>query len=384
MEQTPDDRNVAVGLVVKAGHAGIATGRLLVLPLRAFGRLPVAGPPIRRRTDGLAATGADARRRLETAAEEVLATPEAGRAIDHVLAGPLPETLARSLVEQRVVERIVAEVLATADLEATVTATLESERAKELVAQILASPALERLAVDALENRRIVELTDRIVKSAEFEHALAGAMSSPAVRAALARQSASFGSDMAAALRGRATRLDGAAERPPRRWFRRPPRTDVAYGGLATRGIGLAVDAGLTYLIFLSIGAMLGLVASLFGHIRPEWLVALLVGSGWLLTVSIYFVTFWTTTGQTPGMRLMSVRVVTADGAPPGALRSIVRLIGLAVATVIFFLGFVPVLFDDRRRALQDFLAGTTVLYDDHTPPATAEAVPAELRAAHA
>ncbi len=384
MEQTPDDRNVALGLVVKAGQAGAAAGRLLVLPLRALRQLPVAGPSIRRSTDGLAATGVEARRRLETAAEDVLATPEAGRAIDHVLAGPLPETVARSLVEQRVVERVVAEVLATADLEAAVTEALKSERTKELVEGILASPALEQLLVDALENRRMVELTDRIVRSPEFEHALAGAMSSPAVRSALASQSASFGNDVANALRRRSVRLDTAAERPPRRWLGRPPRTDPPYGGLASRGIALTADAALVHLIFLGAAAMVGLLASLFGSIRPQWLVPTLAGIGWALTVVIYFVTFWTTVGQTPGMRLMGLRLVTPGGGSPSVLRSIVRLVGLALAFVLLLLGFLPVLVDDRRRALQDFLAGTTVLYDERTPPAEDATVPAELRAAHA
>ena len=39
------------------------------------------------------------------------------------------------------------------------------------------------------------------------------------------------------------------------------------------------------------------------------------------------------------------------------------RLIGLGLAIIPLFLGFVPVLFDERRRALQDFLAGTVVVY---------------------
>jgi uncharacterized RDD family membrane protein YckC len=41
-----------------------------------------------------------------------------------------------------------------------------------------------------------------------------------------------------------------------------------------------------------------------------------------------------------------------------------VRLFGLVLAIVPLFAGFVPVLFTKRRRGLQDFLAGTVVLYD--------------------
>jgi uncharacterized RDD family membrane protein YckC len=41
-----------------------------------------------------------------------------------------------------------------------------------------------------------------------------------------------------------------------------------------------------------------------------------------------------------------------------------VRLIGLVLAIVPCFAGFLPALVDDRRRALPDLLAGTVVLYD--------------------
>jgi uncharacterized RDD family membrane protein YckC len=61
-------------------------------------------------------------------------------------------------------------------------------------------------------------------------------------------------------------------------------------------------------------------------------------------------------------MHLMRVRVRTAgDGRTPGVGRSVVRVIGLVVSIVPMFAGFLPVLFDRRRRALPDYLAGTVV-----------------------
>jgi hypothetical protein len=41
----------------------------------------------------------------------------------------------------------------------------------------------------------------------------------------------------------------------------------------------------------------------------------------------------------------------------------VLRLVGLGLAIVPLFLGFAPALVDARRRALQDFLAGTVVRY---------------------
>jgi len=65
-------------------------------------------------------------------------------------------------------------------------------------------------------------------------------------------------------------------------------------------------------------------------------------------------------------MRLMHVRVLT--GRPDHQLtltRAFLRTVGLALAIIPCFAGFLPALFDSRRRALPDYLAGTVVVYDD-------------------
>jgi uncharacterized RDD family membrane protein YckC len=62
----------------------------------------------------------------------------------------------------------------------------------------------------------------------------------------------------------------------------------------------------------------------------------------------------------------MHVRVLSKRGdSRLTAWQAIVRTIGLALAIIPCFLGFVPALFDRRRRALPDYLAGTVVVYDD-------------------
>lgn len=374
-------RDVVMGLAVRTGRIGATTGRLVLVPVRAVGRSPIAAS-FRGRADGLAETGRsagiDARRRLETVAVEVLATPEAEQVVDGVLAGALPEAIARSLVEHRVIERVVIEALASADLEAAVVSARETERTERVVAQVLASPALERALADALESQLTLDFTDRLVHSPAFKLALTNVLSSPEVRAALTGQSKSLAEEMAIGLRHRVYRLDDTAERDPRRWFHRPSRTQVGaaggaspvpYGGFATRGVALTVDAALAAVISLTGTAVVGLVGSLVWH--PQWpasLVAVLIAVAGLLVNVVYFAGFWSTAGQTPGMRLMHLRVVDPSGSPPGLGRSLVRLVGLALAILFLFTGFLPALVDDRRRALQDFLASTLVLYTNDAP----------------
>jgi uncharacterized RDD family membrane protein YckC len=139
----------------------------------------------------------------------------------------------------------------------------------------------------------------------------------------------------------------------------------VPYAGIATRAVALAADAAIAQVIVLSGGAILALVGSLVGDLRLDTLGRILAAIAWLTVVGAYFVLFWSTAGQTPGMRLMSLRVMTHDGRRPGFGRALVRVIGLGLAIIPLFAGFLPVLVDDRRRALQDFLAGTVVVYDE-------------------
>jgi uncharacterized RDD family membrane protein YckC len=135
------------------------------------------------------------------------------------------------------------------------------------------------------------------------------------------------------------------------------------YAGIATRAVALAVDAGLAHLIVLAGGAVLALAASLVGNAQMDTAEKILAGGGWACTVGAYFVLFWTTTGQTPGMRLMGLRVLAPEGEHLGLRRALVRLVGLALAIIPAFAGFLPVLVDERRRGLHDLLAGTVVVY---------------------
>ena len=276
---------------------------------------------------------------LEEAVDEVLSAPEIARVLDRALAGSLPEEIARSLVRHRVLERIAAELAASGEL--------------------------ERLVDAALASPQTLELADKVLASDRTQRALGHVASSPELRDAIARQTTGLAEEVVGGVRVSAARLDDRAERI----VRRPARVErPLYGGIATRAIALAADAAVTLVLFMSVVGIAALVASLVGGLRPEWLVGALLASGWMLIAGTYFVLFWSSAGQTPGMRLLRVRVHGPGGDPPSIGRSLVRLVGLVLAIVPMFAGFIPVLFTERRRGLPDFLAGTVVVYDDSHP----------------
>jgi uncharacterized RDD family membrane protein YckC len=276
------------------------------------------------------------REQLEEAADEVLSAPEIVRLVDRAFAGSLPEELARSLVRHRVLERMAAELAASGEL--------------------------ERLATAALASPHTLELTDRLLASEQTQHALRHIASSPELRDAISRQTTGLAEEVVGGVRASAVRLDDRAEQI----VRRPPRAErPLYAGIATRALALATDAAVATVFFMAATGIVSLVASLVGGLRPEWLVGVLLASGWALIAGTYFVLFWSAAGQTPGMRLLHVRVLGPAGTAPSIGRSIVRVVGLVLAIVPLFAGFLPVLFTKQRRGLPDLMARTVVVYDD-------------------
>jgi uncharacterized RDD family membrane protein YckC len=142
-----------------------------------------------------------------------------------------------------------------------------------------------------------------------------------------------------------------------------PPPAAPAYEGLVTRAIAFSVDAAVINVIALVVGVGVGLALSIFS-IPDDLQVVLLAcgGAAFVVWTVAYFVVFWSTTGQTPGNRLMHIRVCGDDGAVLTPRRSLVRFGALLLAALPLLAGFLTVLVDDRRRGLHDMLAGTVVV----------------------
>jgi len=143
---------------------------------------------------------------------------------------------------------------------------------------------------------------------------------------------------------------------------RRSIAADYGYGGLITRTLGAAIDALLINLAALAVAAVVALVLSIFPvpHEKKQVLAAI-GGVLFAVWVVAYFVTFWSTTGQTPGDHVMRVAVRREDGRSLSPWRALWRLVG-AVVGLVLFLGYVPILLNQRRRAFHDWMAGTVVI----------------------
>jgi uncharacterized RDD family membrane protein YckC len=88
------------------------------------------------------------------------------------------------------------------------------------------------------------------------------------------------------------------------------------------------------------------------------------VGSAvFALFVIGYFVFFWTLVGYTPGKAILGIKVMKMNGAKLSFGRSLLRFFCYWISAIPIFLGFLWVLWDPKRRAWHDKIAGTQVLY---------------------
>jgi uncharacterized RDD family membrane protein YckC len=138
------------------------------------------------------------------------------------------------------------------------------------------------------------------------------------------------------------------------------------YAGLVTRALAFAIDAAVVDGVGALVGIVIGLSLSILD--LPDTVRDILIvfgGFAFVVWTFAYFVAFWSGTGQTPGMRVMRIRVRRAAADEPLRVRwAIVRLVGLFLAALPLLLGFVPILLNDRRRGLQDLLGRSVVVHE--------------------
>jgi uncharacterized RDD family membrane protein YckC len=280
------------------------------------------------------ATGAD--RALEDAMEE---------AIVRALRSPAVERAIERLIERNAVQEAVERALASDEVTEAVVRALDAELADRVWEELLAS-------------RKAQMLVERIAEA-------------PEVRAAIAQQGVGLVTDIGRRLTALTEALDDAAERLVHGILVSPERdAETVQVGLVTRALAAAIDFGLLSIVFWISSAVLASIAPVAlgqGNAALTPLAAAALGALALTVGGAIFVAFWGLVGQTPGMRLLSIRLDTGGTSEIGIRRAIKRLLAIPLALLPAGLGFLAILVSPTRRGWHDRIAGTTVVYDTRT-----------------
>jgi len=256
-------------------------------------------------------------------------------------------------VESEAVERAIARVLRGPVVEEAMNSAVESE-------------AVKRALIEALDSEMVDEVWRRLLASDEAQRLVERIAEAPEVRAAISAQGVGLISDVGQTIGNGTRRLDDVAERIVRRIFFRKRRTEpTEYAGAVTRGLAFGLDVLIVNLGFSGLAAVAALIASAFtGNGNGVSNFALAAGTTlWFALGGLYLVGFWSLAGQTPGMRFLGIRLdIEERGLRFG--RSVKRLIGMGLAWIPFGLGFIGIFLNERRRAWDDRMSGTGVVYE--------------------
>jgi uncharacterized RDD family membrane protein YckC len=151
------------------------------------------------------------------------------------------------------------------------------------------------------------------------------------------------------------------------------------YAGFSSRAVAWLVDQSIALTIpiiivsiiryFLSLGPIVNFI-NLLESLLPgtNAFMSWFLGQQFALVVALlffysYFVFFLSTTGQTVGMALMGLRVVTITGQRLRPGRATLRTLCYGLSLAPLGLGYLWVLGQDQRQAWHDRIARTYVLY---------------------
>ncbi|MFC2023716.1 RDD family protein [Chloroflexota bacterium] len=141
------------------------------------------------------------------------------------------------------------------------------------------------------------------------------------------------------------------------------------YAGFVTRLVAFVIDRAVISVVMLVIALAVRYVLDAFpinqllGFFEGQWQWAAILGVAVYLAVAIlYDIGFWMLAGQTPGKYLMGLRIVRTDADRLKFGNAVRREIGYVLSGILF-LGYLWILFDNRRQGFHDKLAGTLVVY---------------------
>jgi uncharacterized RDD family membrane protein YckC len=139
------------------------------------------------------------------------------------------------------------------------------------------------------------------------------------------------------------------------------PAPGVEFADPGARLVGYIIDIVINVVIVI----VLSIVAGVLVVTLP--VLSIIPFLAIVIIPLIYFPFFWSregpSNGQTPGMKQMGIRVVRdTDGGPITVGPAILRLLGYWISGLVFYVGYIWIFVDKRRRGWFDLIAGTVVV----------------------
>jgi uncharacterized RDD family membrane protein YckC len=160
-----------------------------------------------------------------------------------------------------------------------------------------------------------------------------------------------------------------------------PERVPLAFAlaSIGNRFLAVAIDHTIQYLGMLLVAVVFLFAAGFLssddptfidnlGSDTPKWIIAVMIIAVFLLFTGYFAFFEWLWDGQTPGKRLMKLRVIREDGRPitlwEAIARNLLRIFDAipGFAIPIYSVGLIVVFLNSRDQRVGDMFAGTVVI----------------------
>jgi len=304
--------------------------------------------------------------------------------IDRVFGAIVPRAVDAIDIDDVIGQVDINHVISQVDMDAVLAridmdALLERIDIDGIIGRVDMQKILDRIDLDAVIGRLDIDaLIGRVDIASLVQKAGIDDIVSNASRGVIAR--------MLDLVRRQLVGLDAVLIGATNKVFRRPSEQAAVRDGTVTGQLAGGISRFVAYLIdALTISVSYGVAAAVV-----VYLVELLSGQkiepsghslGWIIGYGVFaFLYYWiglSITGRSIGKGLVGLRVVREEGEPISPGRAAVRTF-VYPFSFILGLGLIPIVTGKHRRALHDWAAGDTVLYDWGDRPAE---LPAPLTA---
>lgn len=132
------------------------------------------------------------------------------------------------------------------------------------------------------------------------------------------------------------------------------------YAGIGVRALAALIDCLILFVLIIIF--MSGMVFEFFNNMQNTANLINL-GIGKLIILFVYHVGSYFLISATPGQWLRKIKVVNSNGSKMSLMKNILRFICYLLSFFTLGIGFLMIVFSDKKEALHDKIMKTLVIY---------------------
>lgn len=139
--------------------------------------------------------------------------------------------------------------------------------------------------------------------------------------------------------------------------------TALDLAGVGPRMASYLVDAIVLSIIYLALLIVFGVTTEKEVVYGGDFSTAFYAVYILMAAIGIGYFTYFFGKGQTPGMKLVEIKLIRADRIHPvGYKKGFFRWVGMEISGMLFLLGYIWILIDKKKQGWHDKIAGTYVV----------------------